>query len=219
LEDDFIAELRERYSGSQKEREERAAMQEETRNAVQVPASEIAQAAEPAKQELTLAEKFASLVDLKVARIIRIERHPKADKLYIETLDDGSGRERVIVSGLVPYYTEEELLGKHIVLVNNLKPAKLRGVESAGMLLAASRKNADGTETVEVLTAPWAEPGTRVCLEGAESAPVPANSIDIDTFFSMAIVAKEGQAWVDGKKLVVMGRALELTTVTEGEIG
>lgn len=219
LEDDFIAELRERYSGSQKEREERAAMQEEIRNAGQVPASEIAQAAEPVKQELSPAEKFASLVDLKVARIIRIERHPKADKLYIETLDDGSGRERVIVSGLVPYYTEEELLGKHIVLVNNLKPAKLRGVESAGMLLAASRKNADGTETVEVLTAPWAEPGTRVYLEGAESSPVPMNIIDIDTFFSMPIVAKDGQAWVDGKRLVVMGRALELSAVTEGEIG
>ena len=70
----------------------------------------------------------------------------------------------MIVSGLVPFYKEEELLGKSIVLVNNLKPAKLRGDRDKGMLLAASRKvvGADGAsvkEAVEVLDAGDAAPG------------------------------------------------------------
>ncbi|GMO29371.1 MAG: methionine--tRNA ligase [Termitinemataceae bacterium] len=110
-------------------------------------------------------ESQAVPFELRVAQIKHIERHPKADKLYIETLDI-DGEERIIVSGLVPYYSEEELLGKRIILVYNLKPAKLRGVESRGMLLAASQKNEDGSETVEVLDAGNAATGTRVIPEG-----------------------------------------------------
>jgi methionyl-tRNA synthetase len=167
--------------------------------------------------------RFSKLVDLRVAKIIKIERHPKADKLYIETLDDGSGKERTIVSGLVPYYKEDELLGKQIVLVNNLKPAKLRGVESAGMLLAASVSAPDGTETVEVLAAPNANPGDRVILEKAEGAPasleIPSAIIDVDTFFSIPIVAREGNAWVGSTRLVVNGEPIVLQKILNGEIG
>jgi methionyl-tRNA synthetase len=103
-------------------------------------------------------------IDLRVAKIVAIEKHPKADKLYIEKLDI-AGEERVIVSGLVPHYKEEELLGKHIIVAYNLKEAKLRGVLSKGMLLAASAKNPDGSETVEVLDAGDTPTGTRVILE------------------------------------------------------
>ena len=76
-------------------------------------------------------------MDLRAARIIDVKRHPDAEKLYIETIDLGT-EQRTIVSGLVPHYKEEELNGHMIVLVSNLKPALLRGVESKGMLLAAS---------------------------------------------------------------------------------
>jgi methionyl-tRNA synthetase len=69
---------------------------------------------------------FQSRVDLRVARIEKVEKHPKADKLYIETINLGDETRR-IVSGLVPYYREEELLGRNILLAYNLKPASLRG--------------------------------------------------------------------------------------------
>ena len=75
-------------------------------------------------------------IKLKVGQIVSVERIEKADKLYKLTVDLGNEK-RTIVSGLVKYYTAEELLNKQIVVVANLKPAKLRGVESQGMLLAA----------------------------------------------------------------------------------
>jgi methionyl-tRNA synthetase len=243
LEDDKIAELRERYSGSQKERAIRDANVEseanpasgaahaavpETKQAPKTAAASQAPKAEhvpapPPLADLPLEERFERLIDLRVAKIVKIERHPKADKLYIETLDDGSGTERVIVSGLVPFYKEEELLGKHIVLVNNLKPAKLRGVESKGMLLAASRKSVgeDGSsvkEAVEVLDAGDIAPGTRLSLEGR---PVPGEvaEIDVDGFFSVPIAAKGGFAYISSSRLLAGERPFALARVPEGEIG
>ncbi|MCE1206928.1 MAG: class I tRNA ligase family protein, partial [Spirochaetia bacterium] len=226
LEDAHIDELRERYSGSQKDRKEKkdAAATQVSAQAVQ-PAAPKASAEPAVTQEkalplagLPLEERFAKLVDLRTANIVKIERHPKADKLYIETLDDGSGTERVIVSGLVPFYKEEELLGKTIILVNNLKPAKLRGIESKGMLLAASRHGEEGKEAVEVLTAPWAKPGTRVQLE-ATACETPSEQIDVDTFFSIPLEAKDGFAFAGKEKLIVDGKPIVLEKVRDGEIG
>jgi len=85
-------------------------------------------------------------VELKVAQILTAERVEGANKLYKLTVDLGTEK-RTVVSGLVPYYTEDELIGKKVVLVSNLKPAKLRGIESNGMLLAAGEK-----DTVKLLT-------------------------------------------------------------------
>lgn len=85
-------------------------------------------------------------VELKVASILTAERVEGANKLYKLTVDLGT-EQRTVVSGLVPYYTEQELIGKKVVLVSNLKPAKLRGIESNGMLLAAG----DG-DNVKLLT-------------------------------------------------------------------
>jgi len=245
LEHEAIVSLRERYSGSQKEREERANAPElnaATASAVRTSAvaapaagtegpdpanaSKNAEPAAPAPAAQENPEKrFSELIDLRVAKIVNIERHPKADKLYIETLDDGSGNPRTIVSGLVPFYREEELLGKHIILVSNLKPAKLRGVESAGMLLAASVDGEEGHERVEVLTAPHAHPGDRIVLEmppdTREILPtsVPANIVDASTFFSIPIVAKDGYAWVGESRLSVGGEMLRLDSIKDGEIG
>lgn len=79
-------------------------------------------------------EDFAK-VDLRVAEVIKAEKHPKADKLLVLTLNLGD-HTRQVVSGIAQYYTPESLLGKKLVLVANLKPAVLRGVESQGMILA-----------------------------------------------------------------------------------
>lgn len=203
LEDERIEELRVRFSGSQKERNDRT----EERNAVE-------QSSQTPEVILAPEERFGANVALTVARIEKIERHPKADKLYIETINLGT-ETRQIVSGLVPYYTEEELLGKHIIVVSNLKPAKLRGVESNGMLLAAE---SDGT--VEVLFVPDAAPGTRVTVEGID---VPAerlpSEIDIDTFFSIPISVTGRVVNVNGKPLVCSGVRITSTRVENGKVG
>ncbi|MCE5255257.1 MAG: methionine--tRNA ligase [Spirochaetaceae bacterium] len=219
LEEERITELRERYSGSQKERFEKVVQEAEPKPAD----AAVLQAEKPPVPyaDLPIDQRFEKLIDLRVAKIVKIERHPKADKLYVETLDDGSGTERVIVSGLVPYYAEEELLGQHIVLVNNLKPAKLRGIESKGMLLAASISGTDGKEQVEVLTAPWAEPGTPVFIgtPRQEAGSEPREMITADTFFSVPLIARSGFAMVGEATLAAAGQILRLAKVPDGEIG
>jgi len=78
-------------------------------------------------------------MDLRVAEIKTCEDVPGADKLYKLTID--MGEERTIVAGIKLYYTKEELVGKKIAVVANLEPRKLRGIESHGMLLAASSED------------------------------------------------------------------------------
>jgi len=81
-------------------------------------------------------EEFKKL-ELKVARIKEVQDHPNADKLYVITVDLGD-KTKQIVAGIKVSYKKEELMGKQVVVVDNLEPAVLRGVESQGMLLAAS---------------------------------------------------------------------------------
>jgi methionyl-tRNA synthetase len=81
-------------------------------------------------------EEFKRL-ELKVAKIKEVNDHPNADKLYVMTIDLGD-KTRQIVAGIKNFYAKEDLVGKQIVVVDNLEPALLRGVESQGMLLAAS---------------------------------------------------------------------------------
>jgi len=76
-------------------------------------------------------------LELKIAEIKEVTEHPQADRLYVLKVDVG-GVEKQIVAGIRSGYAKEELVGRQVVLVNNLEPAILRGVESQGMLLAAS---------------------------------------------------------------------------------
>ncbi len=80
-------------------------------------------------------------VELRVAQVVAAERHPNADRLLILRLSLGD-EERTVVSGIARWYRPEELVGKKLVLVANLKPARIRGVESQGMILAASQGEA-----------------------------------------------------------------------------
>lgn len=106
-------------------------------------------AVEEKKEEIVLEPEIGiedfGKVELRVAKILSCEKVPKAKKLYKIQLDDGMGG-RQIVSGIAQYYTPEELIGKKIIVVANLKPAKLCGVESNGMLLAGNRE--DGSACV-----------------------------------------------------------------------
>jgi methionyl-tRNA synthetase len=81
-------------------------------------------------------EDFKKL-ELRVAEIKEVSEHPNADRLYVITLDLGD-RTKQVVAGIRNSYQKENLVGKQVVVVDNLEPAVLRGVESQGMLLAAS---------------------------------------------------------------------------------
>ena len=97
-----------------------------------------------------------SEIDLRVAEIKAVEEHPDADKLLVLKIDAGDG-EKQLVAGIKNHYSTEELVGRKIIVVNNLAPAVLRGVESQGMLLAAR----DGDKVVLLTTEKDVEPGSR----------------------------------------------------------
>ena len=86
------------------------------------------------KEEITI-DDF-SKVEMRVGKVVKCEKHPKADKLLVSQIKIGS-EVRQIVSGIANYYKPEDMVGKSVVVVCNLKPVKLRGVESQGMILAA----------------------------------------------------------------------------------
>jgi methionyl-tRNA synthetase len=97
-----------------------------------------AQAPAPgAPKPIITIDDFAK-IDLRVAKVLTAENHPKADKLFKLTLDDGSGTPRQICAGIREHYTADQLVGRLIIIVANLAPRVLRGEESRGMLLAAS---------------------------------------------------------------------------------
>ena len=132
-------------------------------------------------------------LDLRIAEITDVKLHPNADKLYLLTLSLGKEK-RQIVSGLRPYYEMSDLKGKRIVLVHNLKPAKLKGEISQGMLLAGENKN-----KVVVLEAPEANPGDRVNPEGLECL---SKEVNIEEFVKLGLKVKDKKAWFKNRKLV-----------------
>ncbi len=87
-------------------------------------------------------------VEMKTGKVVAIEDHPNADKLYVVTIEDGPDSTRTVCAGLKGIYEKEQLLGKQVIFVANLKPRKLRGIMSEGMILAAD----DGEGRVSVLT-------------------------------------------------------------------
>ena len=86
--------------------------------------------------------------EFKVATVKSVELHPDADRLYVVRVDLGE-EERCLVAGIRASYTPEELVGKQVVVVANLAPAMIRGVESCGMILAASDNDGISVLTVD----------------------------------------------------------------------
>jgi len=115
-------------------------IQKETIENVQVPALEF----EPIKEEISI-EDFAK-IDLRVGKVLSAEKVEKTDKL-MKLEVEVSGEVRTIVSGIAKHYSPDDLINQYVVVVANLKPTKLRGITSQGMILAASQE-----EVLEVLT-------------------------------------------------------------------
>jgi len=169
--------------------------------------------------ERSVAEQFRNRVILKSAQIIKVDRHPGGTMLYILMLDAGEEAPRQIVSSIVPFYTADDLLGRTIVLVSNLKPANFRGVRSNGMLLAASDPAVKDRETCEVLFAPQFAPGTVLEPEGFTPPDGHLCYVKSDAFFSMPLYTRDGFVEVDGKKIGAGGRWLMSQTYLNGTVG
>ena len=112
-----------------------------------------------ADQPNTISFDEYSKVKLRVGRVIEASDHPNADKLIVLKVDLGD-EQRQICAGLKGYYTSEQLMGKNLVLVTNLAPRKMRGIESNGMLLAAVTP--DQSRVVVLTTEAEVPPGTAV---------------------------------------------------------
>ena len=124
----------------------------------EAPKAEAKKEAKPAAAaagEITI-DDFAK-IDLRVATVIAAERVPKTDKLIKLQVKIGD-EERIIVSGIAQHYEPENLIGKNVIVIANLKPAKLRGIESRGMVLAAS----DGEGNLVLADAPGIASGSKV---------------------------------------------------------
>ncbi len=124
----------------------------------------------PAKPQLNIEgiatqiqiDDFAK-VDLRVAKVVECEPVKRSKKLLKLTLDDGTGVERTVASGISQWYKPEDLKGRSVIIVANLKPAKLCGVESNGMILAADNGvKPDGSEDVKVIFADGLNPGAKI---------------------------------------------------------
>ncbi len=143
-------------------------------------------------------------MQLRIGQIEEIEDHPDAEKLYIMKVDFGDEK-RQLVAGLRTHYTKEEMKDRKIVVVMNLKPAKLRGIESKGMLLAAE----DKSELVSLL-APLSDEdvGVRVTGRGQESA-VPKKQIGFSDFqkikLKVGMITEDEKADFGDEKLEVEG--------------
>jgi len=158
--------------------------------------------------ELVRKDPFVS-VDLRVGKVVEASSHPSADKLVVLKVDLGTEK-RQILAGIRAYYTDDELKGKNIIVVSNLKTAKLRGLESQGMLLAAT-----GSETLGVLTVD-AEPGTPVRAEGIEYDGT--EKIEIGDFKKFTLYATDGKAFYQDKLLKAKDKALTIDRGVEGKI-
>ena len=107
-------------------------------------------------------------VDLRVGKIVEIEKHPNADRLYIEKVDFGEAELRTVVSGLVEHVPIDDLRERMCMFICNLKPASICKVQSTAMLLVAKNE----TQGLEPLIIPaGARPGDRICIAGVEAQP------------------------------------------------
>lgn len=155
------------------------------------------------------------LLDLRVAEIKEVKDHPDADKLYVLKVD--CGEKRQIVAGLKEYYSKDELNGRKIVIVKNLKPAKLRGIESQGMLLAGQsfRKGPNPKNVVGLLSPKKSKIGDSVLPEGYKAD---TKQITYNNFSKLDLKVKNSKAYFEDKELKTKYETISVDKVKEGKI-
>ncbi len=157
---------------------------------------------------------FTKQVLLKVGVIVEAQQHPEAEKLLVFKIDVGEAELRTVVSGLVGHYTPEEMLHKHIILVANLKPVKLRNIVSNGMVLTV--ENNDGQ--LEVLQAPDTLAGKVVRLQGTTGIKPNGKIIKIDVFSPFELKVEDHNAKLEDLVLEVDGVPITTQNIADGNI-
>ncbi|KAK6255217.1 hypothetical protein SCA6_016522 [Theobroma cacao] len=178
LKSERVEELREQYAGSQADRRARAEA-DVAKTAEQLKKTEISEgkkqkrttstAGSKAKPTTTEPEITITRLDIRVGKIVKAQKHPDADSLYVEEIDVGEAHPRTVVSGLVKYIPLEEMQNRLVCVLCNLKPATMRGVKSHAMVLAASDSDHTKVELVEPPKS--ATVGERVTFPGFTGEP------------------------------------------------
>jgi len=161
-----------------------------------------------AKKEVEEAAVDVGRLDFRVGKILHAEKHPDAESLYVEQIDCGEASPRTVVSGLVRFVPLEAMQGRSVVLLCNLKPAKMRGVLSQAMVMCAS-----SPDKVEILTPPPGSlPGDLVSFPGFPRLPDPllnpkkkvfeACAPDLKTDAARVCVYRDAAMTVEGKGVV-----------------
>lgn len=115
------------------------------------------------------AEDGPHRLDIRIGKIVEVAMHPDADTLYVEKIDLGEAEPRTVVSGLAKFVPLEEMKDRNVAVLCNLKPAKMRGVESKGMVLCTS--NEDHTVVEPLIIPDGCKPGDRIFVEGNQGTP------------------------------------------------
>lgn len=157
-------------------------------------------------------------LDIRVGRILSVEKHPDADTLYVEKVDFSNGTIKTVVSGLVKYISIEELNNRTTIFLCNLKPVKMRGVLSEAMLLCAN-----GTDKVELFEVPErAVPGDYIMCQAFDRNPDPVLNPKKKIFEAVAPDLKVNESGVATYKnipLVVPWKGiLKVPTLTNATI-
>lgn len=117
---------------------------------------------EPLFEDLVDFETF-SKSDFRAVKVLACEAVPKSKKLLKFTLDDGSGKERTILSGIHAYYEPEELVGKTCIAITNLPPRPMMGIESCGMLISAVHNEGEEEKLHLLMVDPHIPAGVKLC--------------------------------------------------------
>jgi len=159
-------------------------------------------------EKVDFSEPFA-LMDLRVAKIESVQDVTNSDKLYLLNIDLGFEK-RKIVAGLKKFYEKNELKGKHIVVLCNIKKAKICSIESQGMLLAAD----DGKKVGLLLSKD--KPGVSVIVEGVDKKP--AQEVTLKDFEKLGLESKNGKVYYKGKVLKTKTEEIYVDKNVEGKV-
>ncbi len=153
--------------------------------------------------------KFSDF-DIEVGKIISCVKHPDAEKLLIEVVELSDGK-RQIVSGIAEYYVPKEIIGKKVLILKNLKPAKIRGVLSQGMLLVGEHE-----KEIEIIEPLKNEIGDRLYLEGETLNP--RKEIIFDDFLKIQILIENGQLKSNGKNVLSKNSKIATKKILNGKV-
>lgn len=149
-------------------------------------------------------------LQLKVGKIIEVKKHPNADQLYWLSVDLGEGEPRSIVAGLVKSYSPEDLSGRKVILLANLKAVKIRDIKSRGMVLVCKHRN-----KMELLDGSSFEPGMTVTVDDQN---IDHSELTLEEFNEVDVHVKNGTLMFEEQKCHIRGKFIETRNLKTGKV-